>query len=84
MPDLVVNATEFKAKCLALLDRVDEDGITVTVTRRGRVVATIRQPEKAPIKSLRGALAGQVSVPDDLLDADRSGLWNAVGGDPDC
>jgi prevent-host-death family protein len=84
VPDVVVNATEFKARCLALLDRVDEDGITVTVTRRGRVVATIRRSERTPIKSLRGALAGQVSVPDEFLDADHSGLWNAAGGNPDC
>jgi hypothetical protein len=41
MKSLVVSATEFKAKCLALLDEVDQRGAAITVTKRGRPVATI-------------------------------------------
>jgi len=39
MKDRVVSATEFKAKCLALLDEVADSGGTITVTKRGRAVA---------------------------------------------
>jgi prevent-host-death family protein len=36
-----VTATEFKAKCLALLDQVRDQGRPVTITKRGRVVARL-------------------------------------------
>ena len=34
-------AAEFKAKCLALLDVVRDEGRTITITKRGRVVARL-------------------------------------------
>ena len=37
----VVGATEFKAKCLALLDEVEERGETLTITRRGKPIAVL-------------------------------------------
>ena len=36
-----VSATEFKAKCLALIDRVHEDGESIIITKRGKVVARL-------------------------------------------
>ena len=36
-----VSATEFKAKCLSLIDRVHEQQESITITKRGRVVATL-------------------------------------------
>ena len=39
-----VTATEFKAKCLSLLDQVESGGETVTITKRGRVVAQLVSP----------------------------------------
>jgi prevent-host-death family protein len=36
-----IAAAEFKAKCLALLDRVSEDGQPITITKHGRVVARL-------------------------------------------
>src|SRR5712671_2158201 len=38
---LVVSATEFKARCLALLDQTEQHGETITITRRGRPVAVL-------------------------------------------
>ena len=35
MKTRVIGATEFKAKCLALLDEIEEHGGTITVTKRG-------------------------------------------------
>ena len=37
----VVTATEFKAKCLSLLDEIEQRGTAITVTRRGRPVAVL-------------------------------------------
>ena len=34
-------ATEFKARCLALIDQVRERGEPIVITKRGRVVATL-------------------------------------------
>jgi prevent-host-death family protein len=34
-------AAEFKAKCLSLLDHVHERGESITITKRGRVVARL-------------------------------------------
>lgn len=36
-----LSASEVKARCLALLDRVHDDGEPVTITKRGRVVARL-------------------------------------------
>jgi prevent-host-death family protein len=36
-----MNATEFKAKCLAVIDRVHARRETVTITKHGRVVARL-------------------------------------------
>lgn len=36
-----VAAAEFKAKCLALIDRVHSDGEPITITKRGRTVARL-------------------------------------------
>jgi prevent-host-death family protein len=36
-----MSATEFKAKCLAVLDRVHTRQETVVITKRGRVVARL-------------------------------------------
>jgi prevent-host-death family protein len=36
-----MNATEFKAKCLAVIDRVHERHESVTITKHGKVVAKL-------------------------------------------
>ncbi len=52
-----VNATEFKAKCLSLIDRVSSKGEVVTITKRGRVVARLvsaLDTDDKPWLALRG------------------------------
>jgi len=36
-----IAATEFKARCLALIDEVHESGVPVLITKRGRPVASL-------------------------------------------
>ena len=45
-----MNATEFKAKCLAVIDRVHTRRETVTITKRGRVVARLVPEDEASDK----------------------------------
>jgi prevent-host-death family protein len=65
-------AAEFKARCLAILDRVDPDGIVIT--KRGRPVAKLL-PIGADSESLIGSLAGKIEIKGDILS---TGLrWDA-------
>ena len=36
-----MTATEFKARCLALIDQVRERGEPIVITKRGRVIAAL-------------------------------------------
>jgi prevent-host-death family protein len=82
MPNHAVSVTEFKAKCLALLDDISEQGATITITKRGRPLATVRPARRKAWKSLEGAWLGKVTLPNDLLEADMSELWEVVNPQP--
>jgi prevent-host-death family protein len=54
-----IAASEFKARCLAILDRVHDTGEPVTITKRGRIVATLQpagDPNDKPWLRLRGTI----------------------------
>ncbi len=38
---MVINASDFKARCLALIDQVHGGGEPVVITKRGKVVARL-------------------------------------------
>jgi prevent-host-death family protein len=57
--DVAVPAGEFKAKCLALLDKVAETGQPLVVTKRGKPVARVVAVEEPP------SLLGSVTYPGD-------------------
>ena len=57
---MTMTATEFKAKCLAVLDAVHERGETVSITKHGRIVATLVPHDAAadqPWRALRATKA---------------------------
>jgi prevent-host-death family protein len=83
MKTRVIGATEFKAKCLALLDEIEEHGGTITVTKRGRPVATVSAAKKSVWKSPAGILAGKVEITGDIVNFDTSELWDALRPDED-
>ena len=61
-----INATEFKAKCLEILDRVSRNEVQqVTVTKRGKVVAVVTPPptDVARVRQLHGFMRGSVVIP---------------------
>jgi prevent-host-death family protein len=80
MMDRVISATEFKAKCLALLDEIDTPGGTITITKRGRPVAKVARPSRKKRKTSENILAGQYDIPDEVLMADRSEWWGCLRG----
>jgi antitoxin (DNA-binding transcriptional repressor) of toxin-antitoxin stability system len=77
----VVNATEFKAKCLALLDEIGHQGGTIVVTKRGRPMATVRPVRTSPLHSTEGLWKGKVHFSEEQLAADTSGLWEVIRGE---
>lgn len=65
-------AADFKANCLAILDRLARRDIDqVTITKRGHAVAVLTPPPSMAeaVEALHGFMAGSVSIPDgfDLL-----------------
>jgi prevent-host-death family protein len=68
MKNRQVTATEFKAKCLALLDEVNEQRDTITITKRGRPVAMLQPVKRKPWKSLEGIWAGKVEIVGDIVN----------------
>jgi prevent-host-death family protein len=78
MKHRVVNVTEFKARCLALLNDIGRSGGTITITKRGRPLATVRPAEELAWKSPEGSWARKVSLLADPLDVDTAGLWDGL------
>jgi prevent-host-death family protein len=67
-----IPAAKFKEQCLALLDRVEEDGIVIT--KRGKPVAKLI-PIRMESAELIGKLKGRLKVKGDIFS---TGLkWNA-------
>lgn len=61
-----VGAAEFKARCLRLIKRMNQDREPLTVTNRGRPVAIVSPlPEQSRSASIVGAMAGTVLAYDD-------------------
>ena len=79
MKQRVVSATEFKAKCLALLDEVQESGDTITITKRGRAVATVGPAKKQAWKSSEGILEGKVTIVGDIVNTNFE--WECASGE---
>jgi len=73
--------SEFKAKCLAVLERVRRTGTPVLVTRRGTPVAEIVPPSPASLGARwLGAMRGTATITGDLIaPAGDAGEWEALG-----
>ena len=51
-----IPAGEFKATCLAVLDRVEREGSAYVVTKRGRPVAKLVPLDPPKARSVRGSV----------------------------
>ena len=76
MKEIHISATEFKAKCLGLLDEV-ASGASVVVTKRGKPVARLTRasPRRRP---LMGGLEGTSAEAGDIVHFDSSEMWETL------
>lgn len=61
-----ISASEFKAKCLDILNRLGGDGLDqVIITKRGKTVAVLSPPpsQADSVRKLHGFMRGSVVVP---------------------
>ena len=56
-----IKASEFKAKCLKLIDEVNETGEAIIITKRGKPVVRVER-ERAVPKTLRGSFKGKIEL----------------------
>lgn len=73
-----IQASKFKAKCLALMDQVARTGETILVTKNGRPVAELRPHRGARAKSLIGLHKGQGRIRGDVVSPIGTELWEAL------
>ena len=66
MPPRIVKASEFKAKCLALIDEVASTGVAIVVTKNGKPLAKL-VPHRTPTRSPLGIWKGKVTIKGDII-----------------
>jgi len=71
-----VKASEFKAKCLRLMDQVNESGHEIIITKNGKPVYRLVPYRKKP-DSLFGLHEGKIDSKDDLI-APAGEEWTAA------
>ena len=74
----MLSASEFKAKCSAYLREIEQDGGSITITRRGRPVAVLGPAKRAVWKSPKNSWAGKIKIVGDIVNGDAS-LWECAG-----
>jgi prevent-host-death family protein len=63
----IIKASEFKAKCLALLDEVARTRQPVVITKRGKPIADVVPHKPASKRELFGVLKGRVEIVGDII-----------------
>jgi prevent-host-death family protein len=70
-----IKASEFKAKCLKLMDEVQANGEEIVVTKNGKPVAKVSGiPEQRKNKFFYGAGKGRVEIVGDIVSGEPE-LW---------
>jgi prevent-host-death family protein len=77
-----MKASEFKAKCLELMDEVQRQQIEILVTKHGRVVAKLAPAEEPSPASPFGFMRGTVIEAEDIVAPDPE-AWVESDSDSD-
>lgn len=71
-----ITATQFKARCLKLMDEVAQSGEPLTITKRGKPIVTLAAAQPAP-QPMFGADSGFVEIVGDIV-APVPAQWDAA------
>jgi prevent-host-death family protein len=64
----IIKASEFKAKCLALMDEVADTGERIVITKNGKpLVDLVPHQPASPKKELFGILKGEIEIVGDII-----------------
>jgi len=74
--DETVPVSEFKARCLEILERLRQRGQELVVTKRGEPIARV-VPIRPEARPLRGMLSGHIEFLGDIVHADFGKDWEA-------
>ncbi len=77
-----ISATEFKAKCLKLIDEVAQTHEPLVVTKRGKPVAKVVPIESEEPDSWFGYMAGTIEIVGDIIEPIEQ-EWAAMTGEED-
>lgn len=75
---MIIKASEFKARCLKLMDEVAETGREIVITKNGRPVSRLVPHVERP-KSLFGIDKGKIEILGDIIEP-IDVEWDAVAG----
>ncbi len=70
-----ISATDFKAKCLSLMDLVQSKHTEIIITKHGKAIAKLVPTEDDEIKSPIGYLKGKIKIESDIVEKLGVG-WN--------
>ena len=76
MKERRLGVSDFKAKCLAILDEVASKGAVLVITRNGRPIARVT-PIATPRKSTRDRWKGIGKIKDDIVRFSDAELWES-------
>lgn len=65
--ELKISVSEFKARCLGLLDEVSRRRLRLIVTKRGKPIARVEPPEGGAV-SVYGCMKDTVEIVGDLTE----------------
>jgi len=71
-----IKASEFKAKCLALMSKIARTGEVVVITKNGRPIAELR-PHRPRTQSATGIWKDQLVVEGDIVSP-TGARWDAL------
>jgi len=71
--------SEFKAKCLAILDEVQKTKQPIRVTRRGRPIAEVAPPAPTNSRDWIGSMKGKSKILGDIISpASEESDWEVL------
>lgn len=73
-----IQASEFKARCLALMDDVARSGVVLVVTMNGRPIAELRPYSGGRSVSPFGLHSG-LEITGDIISPVEDGAWKVLG-----